>query len=38
MIRKLQGIIAFFGGKELMKIKNKTGFYANSILLNVLES
>ena len=27
-----------FGGKKLMKIKNKTGFYANSILLNVLES
>ena len=25
-----------FGGK--MKIKSKTGFYANSILLNVLES
>ena len=33
MIQKLQGIIAFFG-----KIKNKTGFYATSILLNVLES
>ena len=33
MIQKLQGIIAFLG-----KIKNKTGFYATSILLNVLES
>ena len=33
MIQKLQGIIAF-----LRKIKNKIGFYATSILLNVLES
>ena len=33
MIQKLQGITAFWG-----KIKNKTGFYATSILLNVLQS
>ena len=33
MIQKLQGIIVFLG-----KIKNKTGFYATSILLNVLQS
>ena len=33
MIQKLEGIIAFWG-----EIKSKTGFYATSILLNVLES
>ena len=33
MIQKLEGMIAFLG-----KIKSKTGFYATSILLNVLES
>ena len=36
MIQKLKGIIAFLVKK--IKIKYKTGYYATSVLCNVLES